>query len=579
MIIRKIGKFLRGNATAFQIVSATVLGGLLGSLPGFGQGPLLMLCLLFLVMVLNANLFLAGITLLIVKLISLLLLPVYFSIGVTLLEGPLGNLVAGLVNAPVTAWFGLDYYVMIPSLAVGGLLGLLSGILLSRSLNNFRKRMAQLEDGSEKYKTYTSKKWVKVLAWLFVGGLKGKKSWAELSDVKKGLPVRPLGIVFVVSLAVLLVVGLKFLDKTILTSTVRDALEKANGATVDIGGIEIQPGENRVIMTGLAMADPENLQTNRFASREITADISGMNLLAKKIVIDARVVAEPMAGSARKVAGKRTVEVPEPEKVEVQGDEVSLEEYLGQAGVWRERLATAKRVYEKLAPLMEQEEATGEEIKQLSWRERLAQQARELGYARVKSDSLIRESPQLLIRELKADNLEVGGNDDLFAVTGTNLSSQPALLSQRGELVVLRSDGKLEVMLGLPTAASPSSSVLKIRYSQLAVSELEEQVGKDLPMEGGTMDIVGEGSIDNSILDVPLTVTLFKTTLNAFGTTVPLDNFPLQVRLLGPLESPKLDIPQDALEKAAQAAGKGAVENLIKEKTGTDLKKLLPFGG
>ena len=29
--------------------------------------------------------------------------------------------VAVLVNAPVTAWFGLDYYVMIPSLLVGGL--------------------------------------------------------------------------------------------------------------------------------------------------------------------------------------------------------------------------------------------------------------------------------------------------------------------------------------------------------------------------------------------------------------------------------------------------------------------------
>ena len=80
MFIRKIGKLLRGNATPFQIISATVLGGLLGALPGLSQGPLLLLVLLFLVIVLNANLFLAGITLLLVKLISLILLPLYFQI-------------------------------------------------------------------------------------------------------------------------------------------------------------------------------------------------------------------------------------------------------------------------------------------------------------------------------------------------------------------------------------------------------------------------------------------------------------------------------------------------------------------
>ena len=92
MLFRKIGKFLRGKASPFQIISATVLGGLLGSLPGLTQGPLLLAVLLFLVIVLNANLFLAGLTLLLVKLLYLVLLPVYFNIGVNLLEGGLGGL-------------------------------------------------------------------------------------------------------------------------------------------------------------------------------------------------------------------------------------------------------------------------------------------------------------------------------------------------------------------------------------------------------------------------------------------------------------------------------------------------------
>ena len=582
MFIRKIGKFLRGNATPFQIISATVLGALLGSLPGLSQGPLLFLALLFLLIVLNANLFLAGLTLLLVKLITLILLPLYFQVGVSLLEGPLGNLVAGLVNAPVTAWFGLEFYVMLPSLVVGGLLGFFLGLWLSRALARFRGKMANLESGSEKYQAYTAKPWIKFLAWLLVGGLKGKKSWSEMNQGKRGLPVRPLGIILMVSLVVLIVVGLKFMDTTIITSVVRDNLEKANGATVDVAGVEIQPGQNRVILSGLAMADPENLQTNRFAASQIIADVSGMNLLAKKLVVDSLDVVEPRVGTTRKLAGRRTVEVEKPQQEETPKEEgeVNIEDYLGQASVWKERLATIKRIYERIAPYMEKEEGESEAAEEagLSWRDRLAQRAREEGYARIKSDSLIRKSPRLLIRELKAENLEIGGNDDIFNITGDNLSTQPALLAESGQLKVVRGDQDLSVTLGLPTSATPSQSRLQVSLAGLDINELEAQAGKELPMKGGTMDISGDGTIDNGVLDVPLKVTLKNTTVNAFGTEMPLNNFPLEVRLYGPMEDPNLSIPQDALKNAATEAGKSKVENLIKEKGGDELKKLLPFG-
>ena len=90
MFLRKIGKFLRGKATPFQIISATILGGLLGSLPGITQGPLLLVLLLFLVIILNANLFLATITLLLVNsaltLLALRLKAMTVLLGVQLVE-------------------------------------------------------------------------------------------------------------------------------------------------------------------------------------------------------------------------------------------------------------------------------------------------------------------------------------------------------------------------------------------------------------------------------------------------------------------------------------------------------------
>jgi hypothetical protein len=533
-----------------------------------------LLLLAFLLIVLNANLFLAALTGLLVKLIYLILLPVYFNIGVMLLEGPLNGPVAALVNAPVTAWFGFDHYVMVPSLLVGGLLGIFIGITLTRALYAFRNKMASLESGSEKYQAYTSKFWVKALAWIFLGGLKGKKSWAELGEKRKGLPIRPLGVVFVVSIGILLYVGFQLMDKTIITSYVRDALEKANGATVDITGIDIQPGENRITVNGLAMADPENLQTNRFASNEIVADISGMNLLAKKVVIDSLQVLQPKVGTPRKLVGRRTVPAPEPAEEPVEEGEVSIDDYLGQAQVWRERLATIKRFYDKIAPHLKKDGETEEESA-ASWRERLAQRAKESGYANVVSESLVRESPRLLIRELQADNIEVGGNDDLFAFSGSNLSTQPVLIKESGALQISRQDDNFEIRMELPSAANPTRSVLKIRYSNLAVADLEEQAGRVLPMEGGSMDITGEGTIDGGLIDLPLTVTLNDTTLSAFGSSLPMDNFPIEVRVHGPMESPKLSIPKDALEEAVKAGGKKQIENLIKDQGGDKLNETL----
>ncbi|MEX0326039.1 MAG: hypothetical protein AB3N33_08135 [Puniceicoccaceae bacterium] len=579
MILRKFGKFLRGKATPFQIISATVLGGLLGSLPGFGQGPLLLAVLLFLLIILNANIFLGGLTLILVKLLSLALLPLYFNLGVSLLESGLAAPVAVLVNAPVTAWFGLDYYVMVPSLLVGGLAGLLLGLFISRSLGAFRTRMANLESGSERYEAYTSKLWVRALAWLFVGGLKGKKSWTELSEQKGGLPVRPLGVVFVVSLAVLGYVSLSLLDKTIVTSSARDVLERANGATVDIASIEILPAENRVTVTGLAMANPDALDTNRFAAAAIVADISGMSLLSKKVVVDSLQILEPTTGSARRVPGVIVVSPEEPEPVEVEEDVVSIDDYIGQASVWRERLRLLKRIYDRIAPHVKSGDEEAVEDSGLSWREQLALRAKEEGYARVKSDSLVKQSPRLWIRELKSDNLVIADSGDSYRLGGTNLATQPALLEMAGKLEVAREDGNLDIGLELPYAAAPNRSGVTVRYRNLSIDEMEQQAGKNLPMKGGTMDLEGSGYINSGILDIPLKVTLNDTTLNAFGSSVPLDSFPVEVGLGGPIDRPTLKIPKDAIENALLKGGQQKVEDLIEKEAGKKLKDIFNLGG
>jgi len=185
----------------------------------------------------------------------------------------------------------------------------------------------------------------------------------------------------------------------------------------------------------------------------------------------------------------------------------------------------------------------------------------------------------MLIRVLSSDNLQLSGSDDRFAIAGKNLSNQPGLLNEAGSILVSRLDGELEFELGLPSRLNPNTSSLRILYKGMEVDELAESAGNKLPMTGGTMDISGKGTITGGILSLPLTVTLNDTTLSAFGETLPVDDFPIQVEVSGTIDNPSLKLPKESIKEVIIAGGKKKVENLIKKEAGDQLKKLFNFGG
>ncbi len=89
MIIRKVAKLLRGKATPAQIILASVLGSMLGFIPGFGRGPGLVVSIVLLLVILNANLFIAAIATFVAKALSVVLMPISFVLGRALLDGPM----------------------------------------------------------------------------------------------------------------------------------------------------------------------------------------------------------------------------------------------------------------------------------------------------------------------------------------------------------------------------------------------------------------------------------------------------------------------------------------------------------
>jgi uncharacterized protein (TIGR03546 family) len=147
-LLRKIAKVLRGAATPFQIALACLLGSLLGFVPGFARAPALVVGLVALLFVFNANLAVAGLVGLAAKLASLLLAGVSFAAGRWLLDGPPSPLFRELINAPVFAWCGLEWYLVSGGLLVGLLFGVVAAFAVNVPVGAFRRAMARAEEQS-----------------------------------------------------------------------------------------------------------------------------------------------------------------------------------------------------------------------------------------------------------------------------------------------------------------------------------------------------------------------------------------------------------------------------------------------
>src|SRR5690606_7123916 len=139
MITRKLGKLIRGKVTPAQVAMACILAAMLGFIPSIRTSPGLVLALTLLLIVLNANLFVAAIVGGLAKLLSLLIMPIQFEAGRLILDGPLSGLMASIINAPVLAWFGFEYYTTTGGILLGFVAGLIAAAVLVTAVTRLRR--------------------------------------------------------------------------------------------------------------------------------------------------------------------------------------------------------------------------------------------------------------------------------------------------------------------------------------------------------------------------------------------------------------------------------------------------------
>lgn len=571
-LIRKLGKLLRGKVTPFQIVVGCLLGAMLGFMPGFMQAPGLIVFLSFALLLINGNLILAGLVGLASKLVSLLLLPVSFAIGRVLLDGPTEGLFRRLINAPVTALFGFENYVTTGGLLLGGLIGLITGLLISRAITGFRTKMVGLNESSPRYQEMAGKKWVKIATFVFIGGGAKKPDYAALLEKKMGNPIRPLGVVLVALCFVFGFIAYQFFSSTIVTTVLRSGLEKTVGATVDLENADLDLKSGRMTLTGLAAADPNALGTDLFRADKIEADVSGVNLLRKRLQLDRIVVTGATSGEKRKVPGRRTV--PAPKTSNQVGvplpDTKSIDDYLKNAKVWKERLAQAKKWMDKISGPPAEESTDG---KSESLEERLSRLAKEQGYASVTADHLIEGAPTLLISELQANKVTVSQlPGESLDIVAHNLSTQPALAGGAPTIAITSASDNVAFKADFAgISASGGDNALSFHYRGIPVDQVMSNLkSTETTLKGGTIDLAASGRYfaSSGTIDLPLEATLHDTTLSLGGRDTHLSSFTLPIGLAGSLDNPRIKVDAKSLGNLALKAGTDA----LKEKAADKLK-------
>ncbi len=609
MITRNIGKLIRGKTTPFQVLSACILGAMLGFVPGFQQGPGLIAALVFLLIILNANLFVAGLAGLLAKAVSLAILPVTFAAGAVLLDGPTQPLFKAAINAPVLALFRLDYYATTGGTLLGFTLGLAVGAALVVAINSIRHKLAGLEESSEKFQQLTRKKWVKVLTFVFVGGGKGKRSYNDLLAKKVGNPIRILGVVLVVLLCALLYVGQALLAEPIVTMALKRGLESANGATVDMKSAKLDVKQGKLTISSLAMADPKALDTDLFRASEVTADVNTDDLLRMRLKLDNVTVADGSSGDKRAVrghlvgGGPRPLPPPPPKE-----GEKTIDDYIKEAQLWKDRLAQVRKWIEK-ASGPDKDRPTepakpGEEAKKETLKQRLAREVRENGYTHVTASHLVDKVPTLLVRTLDAKGVKAAQlPGEILDISAHNLSTQPWLVEGKPTVSVATRSNKLAANIavgGKAAAGQPTEAdKLYFKYLGLPTSVVASQLtavadGGKKPIDGGTIDLLLDGSWSAQgvgFIDLPLQVTLHDTTVSLRGAgSAPVKLLDLPLGLRGPLDNPRILLDGnklgDALAKAgaaelasrARGEASKAIEKAtdkLKDKAGDKAKDLL----
>ncbi len=576
--IKKLLSVFRGSVAPPLIFLSVLIGFWFGLMPGFSG---LHVVLIVIVLVLNVHLALFLLSLGIGKALSLAAAPLLYHVGAWVQES-LAGLLSALSSIPIIGMTDFSRFALVGALVIGPVIGAAGGLTLAFSVINFRRMMLKLDEKSEKFNTYYSKTWVRILDRLLLG----KRAKDVKSMFTKTKYIRKAGIV----LAVLLVGGFfgvsHFLQDTTVKRYATETLTKTNGAQVDLEDLGISVLGGNVSAAGLQVTDAQKPAHNQVQIEKVSANASLYDLLLGRLVMEKVEVTGVQFNQLRESPGE-VVAAPVPEEKPFDpndstldpNDIAKLEKYVKDAKKIKEQLQKLR----KWLPQGDEETAPEAEKKPETY----------LEYLRAKAAG--QPTFRMLAKSVLADQVEIPS--ELFGnslILLTNLSDAPEAV---GEPVTmeLNSNDTDAVMKVTMDYSQPGTPQVSGTFEGFDLSKLQSSLGNEagLSFQDGTASGTFTGQLTKEAVDLTIDVGLKDLQAQGEGDGVlglgaretsevmgVLKELGTTIRVIGPITEPRLVFDTKGLTKefkeALVAAGKERVLKEIDSKIEEELGDKVP---
>ncbi len=553
--LKKFVAVFRGDVAPILILLSAMMGFWFGLTPGW-YGIHLALLLIALIVNIHIGIFLmfGGLG----KAVSFAAAPLLFHTGVWAQDGATG-LLAFISGIPIVGVTDFSRYAVAGALLIGPTIGLLLGLLLAGSVGGFRRAMLRADETSETFRRWRQKRWIRFLDWLLIG-----KSAQDVKAVlkRRARIVRLPGVALAVILLVASAVGLHVVQESALAEYAAKSLSDGNGAEVNLESVELSATEGRLTCTGIQITDPEKPTHNRVAIGKLTADVSLWNLSRGRVVMDEIELSGVQLDSPRKSPGfvskppaEDDVEDSPFDPIDFQlpiGDLNALESYVENKEQIREWLETVREW------LPDKQAAPGDVPQPQSYPEFLTFRAPGS------------PTPRLLIRRLVLDDVEVPLEQvGTSRIVCTNLSDAPQGAGLPVTIVVTSNEKKASLEIKCEYDAPEPAAAIAATFEDVDLRELQGRLNRSNPIlfEGGVATARINGKVSRDIIDFSIGVKTKgmkarSTGAGAFGLDSEvtgeamklLENFETKLRLVGPLNEPRLVFDETALSEEMKKA-------------------------
>ncbi|ASG68112.1 hypothetical protein CDV26_06670 [Francisella halioticida] len=522
-IFDKMKSTIFSKITPFQLILTSLFAFVFGFIPGISYSPLLFVGVLFLVIILRINIGVFVFILIIAKALSFVLEAVSFSLGRFLLDGFTQPIFKTLVNTPVVAYAGFDYYLVTGAFILSVILGLIFGVIIAKAYKKVVAKMSVIKTGTEIYNKITKNFFVKIASWIFLGKNIAKIDWVKMKNRKFRQPFRITGVILIGLIIAAIFYSPEVLETSLVSNIIKQQLTKANGATVDYDSLNLNLTDARLKITGLGAADPIDLNKDRFYAKSISASINISNLLTRQIALKDVVVDGVSFDKQRESKGKLYTNNTKPKSQEenelakkqaidnlkkIGGgiQQVNLQQLKDNAKEVKNIASNIKGAVEFLSSFRSNEtKVTDSQVKQQIITPK--DQAQVYGYANVRNESLRDKYPSFVVQNIDVKDYKDG--DTLYDATITNISTNPELLAKPTKIGI-KSTNNQNLDVGVVISNKPNiDNTVKFNLDNVAGDAIKGLTVQGIGFDAKSLAVSGKGTwqfsgVRNVTFNIPL---------------------------------------------------------------------------